>query len=312
VLVHVQAEAAVFGHFSGGQMRRVGLARSAPELLEMEPTHGPSELMRYLNLLGRPHAISNTRLDPRFSAELDGSPAVEQGPALFAPIRLRAQGAGYVAAYRGEGQPPFGAAEQRTLALLAAWIGASLDGVRLALRLEKLAVTDELTQVFNYRFLKSALRREIKRAARFGQALSVIMLDVDNLKHYNDRHGHLRGSFLLRELAQLLAAQIRSWDLLAKYGGDEFTLILPQTDRGGAMVVAERLREAVEEHAFPLAVKGEITISLGVAVYPDDAQGPSTLLLASDRLLYAAKQAGRNTVVGSLAEAAAKRGAAGS
>jgi diguanylate cyclase (GGDEF)-like protein len=127
---------------------------------------------------------------------------------------------------------------------------------------------------------------------------------VDNLKHYNDRHGHLRGSYLLREMATLFTQQVRSWDLVAKYGGDEFTIILPQTDHAGAVIAAERLRVAVESHAFPLAVAGEITISLGCATFPAHGESPAAVIHAADRVLYAAKREGRNRV-GSATRAAA-------
>jgi diguanylate cyclase (GGDEF)-like protein len=209
-------------------------------------------------------------------------------------LRLRDQPPGYVAVFRPRGAPPYGAEDVRLLTLLAAWTAMALENLRLAQNVEKLAVTDDLTQVYNYRFLKSALRREIKRAGRFRQELSIVMMDVDNLKAYNDRHGHLRGSFLLRELAGLMAAQVRSFDLVAKYGGDEFTVILPQTGREGAMVVGERMRASVELHAFPLVARGAITVSLGVATFPADAGDPMSLLQAADRALYLAKQNGKN------------------
>jgi diguanylate cyclase (GGDEF)-like protein len=180
--------------------------------------------------------------------------------------------------------------------MLSAWASVALENLRLAENVERLAVTDDLTQVYNYRFLKTALRREIKRAGRFRQNLSLVMIDVDNLKSYNDRHGHMRGSHLLKEIAALLAAEVRSFDLVAKYGGDEFTLILPQTEREGAMIVGERVRVAVEGHTFPLAAPRSITVSLGVAVFPNDAADASGLIQASDRALYQAKQQGRNRV----------------
>jgi diguanylate cyclase (GGDEF)-like protein len=122
------------------------------------------------------------------------------------------------------------------------------------------------------------------------------MIDVDNLKTYNDVNGHLRGSYLLKELAGLCVEQVRSFDVLAKYGGDEFTIILPQTNRQGAAVVAERVRAAVAEHAFALAPVGRITVSLGVATFPEDGQDSLGLLQAADRALYVAKRRGRNRV----------------
>jgi diguanylate cyclase (GGDEF)-like protein len=124
----------------------------------------------------------------------------------------------------------------------------------------------------------------------------VVMIDVDNLKTYNDINGHLRGSFLLKELAGLFVEQVRSFDVLAKYGGDEFTIILPQTPRDGAVILAERVRATVAQHAFALAPPGRITVSLGVATFPEDGEDPMALLKAADCALYSAKRHGRNRV----------------
>jgi diguanylate cyclase (GGDEF)-like protein len=122
------------------------------------------------------------------------------------------------------------------------------------------------------------------------------MLDVDNLKHYNDQNGHLRGSEVLRTVAQIVVREARSIDLVAKYGGDEFVVILPQTVREGAVVLADRVKSAVETTAFPLVPPGVITVSLGVATYPQNGITAGELLEAADIALYAAKQSGKNRV----------------
>jgi len=269
--------------------------RRALAVPDVEPFEAnASELMRLLQRIDRPLASSDLSADPR-SAGVAWCPGVDHGPALFVPMRLR-EGPAWLGLFRRRGQPPFTPEDTALITLLAAWTTMALENVRLSESLERLAVTDDLTQVYNYRFLKSALRREIKRAGRFAQKLSIVMLDVDNLKTYNDKHGHLRGSHLLREMAGLLAGQVRSFDLVAKYGGDEFTAILPQTDREGAKVVAERMRAAVEKHAFPLVGPGVITVSAGIGVFPTDGDDVASLIQASDHALYTAKRAGRNRV----------------
>jgi diguanylate cyclase (GGDEF)-like protein len=294
-LAVAEGDAAAVLHGSSRRSERWVLRRGLDRPERAEAERSGSEFSRLLQRTGVPLAIHDANSDGRLGLE-DRCPGVEAGPALFIPLRQRDQAPAHLAVFRHRGAARFSADETSYLTLLGAWTSMALENVRLSESVEKLAITDDLTQVYNYRFLKSALRREIKRAGRFRQDLSIVMMDVDNLKAYNDRHGHLRGSFLLRELASLFAAQVRSFDLVAKYGGDEFTIILPQTGREGAVVVAERMRASVEAHAFPLAPRGHITVSLGVATFPADAGDPTNLLQAADRALYLAKQRGKNRV----------------
>ncbi len=161
------------------------------------------------------------------------------------------------------------------------------------------AYRDELTGLYNYRFFSESLRCELAAAERSGSPLSLVMVDVDDFKAYNDRNGHEAGSAALRSVAQVLAGNLPEADIAARYGGEEFALILPSTPKRDALVVAERIRAAIEQHEFPHEEDqpdGTLTVSMGVATFPGDARESAELLRRADRALYAAKAAGKNQV----------------
>ena len=164
----------------------------------------------------------------------------------------------------------------------------------------RLARTDGLTGLYNRQYLDEILTLELQRCERMGHHTSVLMIDVDKFKTYNDTHGHPAGDDILRGLASLMVEALRKIDVVARYGGEEFTVLLLETSGENALIVAERLRVAFEAREFPGEEKqpgGRLTISIGVASYPTDAREPASLVSCADQALYKAKEAGRNRVV---------------
>ncbi len=187
--------------------------------------------------------------------------------------------------------------EIRVLELLADHAAIALENARLFQETQKLAVIDELTGVYNRRGLFTFGRREIQRARRFGRPLSLLMLDIDDFKEVNDRHGHLVGDQVLKGLARLLQRRTREVDLVARYGGEEFAVLLPETGLEDARRAAERLRREVAETPFQTqAGPLYITVSFGVAEVGPPIRRMEDLLQAADRGLYRAKAAGKNRV----------------
>lgn len=165
--------------------------------------------------------------------------------------------------------------------------------------LRQLATRDELTGLLNRREFDRVLHDEQDRAKRFGHALSLLMIDVDHFKAINDTHGHPTGDVVLREVARRVASQTRDVDRVARFGGEEFALVLVQTDRAAAQEVAERVRQAVAASAIA-GTNGpvlQLTVSVGVATLPDDASSAAALVAAADKALYGAKAGGRNRVM---------------
>src|SRR6266550_3327840 len=182
----------------------------------------------------------------------------------------------------------------------------ALDSALLLKRAEELSVTDDLTQLYNSRYLNLVLRRETKRASRSGRPLSLLFIDLDGFKGVNDNHGHLSGSRALVEAAGLIRGSARETDVVSRFGGDEFAVVLPDTGGEGAFAVGERIRERIAAHPF-LASEGlkiRLTASVGVATLPDVAASAEELLKAADRAMYRVKDAGKNGILVALEDGA--------
>jgi diguanylate cyclase (GGDEF)-like protein len=161
--------------------------------------------------------------------------------------------------------------------------------------MKQLAYVDGLTGIHNRRFFEMRIVEELERAGRFQGRMSMLMVDIDTFKRLNDEFGHLLGDEVLRAVSAILKQQLRKMDLVCRYGGEEFAIVVPETTGENAMRVAEKLRRQIESHHFP-GVPRSVTISCGVAEYPTHGITRDEVVAAADSALYAAKQAGRNRV----------------
>jgi diguanylate cyclase (GGDEF)-like protein len=186
---------------------------------------------------------------------------------------------------------------------LLAYIGASVGREQRRARdaAIRLSTIDSLTGLYNRTFFFTALEREIARGDRSGRAFCLVMLDLDNLKDINDRFGHVAGDQVLRGVADIVRNGVRKIDDAARYGGDEFVALLPETDPTGGWVLAEKVRLAVAEQGLP-GIDPAPTVSVGVVSYPVDGRSADALLVSADRAMYASKRGGKNRVARAAAE----------
>jgi len=195
-------------------------------------------------------------------------------------------------------EPAFAPATEAALLRALEPAGIALDNAMRVQRAEALSVTDDLTQLYNSRYLSQALRRETKRASRGGRPLSLLFIDLDGFKSINDSHGHLFGSRALVEAAAVIRQSARETDVVARFGGDEFALILPDTGSEGAAAVGDRIRERIDDFRF-LTSDGldiHLTVSVGVATLPDVAASAEGLIQAADEAMYHVKAHGKNGI----------------
>ncbi|MDO8847060.1 MAG: GGDEF domain-containing protein [Coriobacteriia bacterium] len=185
------------------------------------------------------------------------------------------------------------------LQAVASELVVAVENSRLYRLTKRLAITDELTDLYNYRFLQQRLDDEMGRADRYSKRLSLLMLDIDDFKRINDTYGHLVGDLVLSEVGLVLKSTVREVDIVARYGGEEFTIILPETDASGAFIVAEKIRETIAMHRFPDAEGGHsihLTVSIGLSSYPVHAADKESLLRSADDAVYHAKETGKDRV----------------
>lgn len=189
----------------------------------------------------------------------------------------------------------FNIQDKQALESVADICATAIQNAHYVERMKQLAYLDGLTGIFNRRFFELRMSEELDRAQRFGAGMAVIMVDIDHFKRLNDEFGHLIGDEVLRQVSSIFHQQLRKIDVVCRYGGEEFAILLSQTNPVHAVTVADKLRVIVEERQFP-GVPRPVTISAGAASYPDDGTTRDELVKAADAGLYAAKQAGRNRV----------------
>jgi len=184
---------------------------------------------------------------------------------------------------------PFAAELEGLVQALASQAAVAIRNARL----EELSFKDPLTGAYNRRYFALRIEEEAKRHARFGEPLSLVLLDLDRFKNINDELGHRAGDDTLREAAQLIMASSRSFSIVTRYGGDEFAVLLVNTPKSGAVKYAQRIKDVIERHRF---AHGPLTVSVGIASLPEDVTSSDDLVPAADRALYAAKRLGRNLI----------------
>ncbi|MDI6099832.1 diguanylate cyclase [Actinoplanes sp. NEAU-A12] len=209
---------------------------------------------------------------------------------------------GVLALYDRLGGPSFEDADMRTLRTFAGQAGVAVHNVRVHEEAQRLSLTDPLTGLWNYRYLREVLRREVERASRFGRMLTVLVLDLDHFKEVNDTYGHAAGDQVLGEFARRIRLGLREVDVAFRQGGEEFVVLLPETDAYGGVIVAERLGAAVRDWPVPVDPRRPgmndrvpISVSIGIAVFPEHGGTAQAVLDAADEALYVAKNAGRDT-----------------
>jgi diguanylate cyclase (GGDEF)-like protein len=249
---------------------------------------------RWVMANGREFSTADLRKDSR----LPGS----CGAVLGVPLRSRTRTVGALVMLDPASapvEPHLADAVGELLAAVLESAAVALDNALRLRRAEALSVTDDLTQLYNSRYLNQSLRREVKRAIRNGRPLSLLFVDLDGFKRVNDLHGHVFGSRALVEAAGVIKGSARETDIVARFGGDEFSLILPETGSVGAAAVGDRVRERIAAHRFLSgeSLNIELTVSVGVATLPDVATTAEELVKAADAAMYRVKGSGKDGVV---------------
>lgn len=246
---------------------------------------------------GRKIYIRDTSLDKRF-LHYKGERLSQSSSFLSVPLTYKNEVLGVINFGRRE-VAGFSAHDVEMLSLVANQVALAITNASLYTQTRALSITDDLTGCHNRRYFQQMLQMEWKRAVRFRRDLSMVMIDVDHFKQYNDTYGHLQGDRVLRDLGRLFLKNLREVDTVARFGGEEFVLLLPDTDKRGAIAVAEKVRKFVEDHAFSSGGKKTrpVTISCGIATFPHDVGAMEDLVDSADIALYRAKDQGRNRVV---------------
>jgi diguanylate cyclase (GGDEF)-like protein len=246
---------------------------------------------------GQQVVLSDVEKDPRFTRRIDEATQSETRSVICVPLRSKLRVLGVIQLVNVD-IAQFSQQELFFLQALCDYAAISIENARWVEKIQELTITDDCTGLYNARHLYKTLEKEVYRSARFGYEFSVLFVDLDHFKSVNDTHGHLTGSRLLAEIGYLIKAQLRLIDFAFRYGGDEFVVLLPQTGKDSALVVAKRLLEAMRATSFcrDEGLNLNVRASIGLATYPHDAHDAHDIIRQADEMMYLVKNTTRDNI----------------
>ena len=241
--------------------------------------------------------VPDVRSDLRFAKRIDDMTQWETQSIICMPLKSRLRVLGVIQLINVD-MKQFSGQEAFFLQALCDYAAIAIENARAVEKIQELTITDDCTGLYNARHLYKTLETEVYRSARFGYEFSVLFIDLDHFKQVNDTHGHLVGSKLLSEIGYLIKAQLRLIDFAFRYGGDEFVILLPQTGKDSALVVARRLRDSLRSSAFckEEGLNLNVRASIGLATYPHDAKSPHDIIRQADEMMYVVKNSTRDNI----------------
>jgi diguanylate cyclase (GGDEF)-like protein len=246
---------------------------------------------------GEQLVVPDVEADPRFAKRIDQTTQWETRSIICVPLRSKLRVLGVIQLVNVD-MRQFGDQELFFLQTLCDYAAIAIENARWVERIQELTITDDCTGLYNARHLYKTLETEVYRSSRFGYEFSVLFIDLDHFKHVNDTHGHLIGSKLLSEIGYLVKAQLRLIDFAFRYGGDEFVILLPQTGKDSALVVAKRLLDGMRASSFcrEEGLNLNVRASIGLATYPHDARTAHDIIRQADEMMYAVKNSSRDNI----------------
>jgi diguanylate cyclase (GGDEF)-like protein len=235
--------------------------------------------------------------DPRFSKRIDEMTKWKTRSIICVPLQSKHRVLGVIQLINCA-MESFGEQEMFFLHALCDYAAIAIDNARAVEKIQELTITDDCTGLYNARHLYKTLEAEVYRSARFGYEFSVIFMDLDHFKMVNDTYGHLVGSKLLQEIGFKVKSQLRLIDYAFRYGGDEFVILLPQTEKNSALVVARRLQDMMRRTHFlsDESLNLNVRCSMGLATYPEDAKSSHEIIRQADEMMYMVKNSSRDNI----------------
>jgi diguanylate cyclase (GGDEF)-like protein len=246
---------------------------------------------------GEARVVPDVRNDPNFASRVDDTTKWETRSMICVPLRSKLRVLGVIQLVNVD-MERFKEPELFFLQSLCDYAAIAIENAKWVEKIQELTITDDCTGLYNARHLYKTLETEVYRSSRFGYEFSILFIDLDHFKTVNDTHGHLIGSKLLAEIGYLIKAQLRLIDFAFRYGGDEFVVLLPQTGKDQALVVAKRLRDALRASAFcrEESLNLNVRASIGVATYPHDARSAHDVIRQADGMMYMVKNSTRDNI----------------